>query len=137
MARGKNVIGAINLNENIYGGDIFVPSVQWDGKHMTISSTPKWLRGREGCVVSVYRLKLSGSAATVIGTTKLQSTKNRQRGQTWIHRTNILGMYDDKTLTHISVWAYPKGGQPRDVLAKFDWTNYSPTGVTVSVAPSR
>jgi hypothetical protein len=92
-----------------YGG--FTPSVQWDGKHVTVSSAANAKSGP----VTVYRLDISGSTAEIVGTTELSSTKNHPaESQTWIYRKTIVGIdYYRHFMSQVSLWRYPKGGEPR------------------------
>jgi hypothetical protein len=96
----------LSLNTEIYTGDGFYPSVQWDGKHMTISSYPF------GRPLIVYQLQIAGSKATVLGATMLQSERNQHNGQSWIAGRQILGITTLHSAEHIDFWAYPAGGRP-------------------------
>src|ERR1700722_20962744 len=65
-------ISAIALSKDVYRGYLFVPSVQWDGRHMTISTVPQ-VEGRRGNgSLSIYQLRIDGRSAKVIGTTNLK-----------------------------------------------------------------
>jgi hypothetical protein len=132
LSTGSQTIETVNINQNIYGGYEFNPAVQWDGQHMTISSAPK-VQGRKGSgVVSVYQLGISGSNATVVGTTKLEASENRFRGQSWITGKKILAIYALKGYENIASWQYPQGGNPQNTFVKL--REGSLMGVTVSLA---
>ena len=79
LASGSGSFELIDLNAKLYTGFLFGSSVQWDGKHMTVSSD----HNPQHEAVSVYRLSISGSSARVIGTTSLSSRKERHAGQSW------------------------------------------------------
>ncbi len=136
LAHGSGSIDAINLNHAIYAHIGFLPSVQWDGKDVTISSVPSD-EGHASGLVSVFRLEITGSDAKVIGTAKLETRNNNHAGQSWIQGKRILGVYYYRGTGHVGVWRYPKGGKPArkigDVPAKDIGTFY---GVTVSIPSS-
>lgn len=104
-------------------------AVQWDGQNMTVetlsSGNP---RGR----AIIYQLQITGSNASVIGTTTLLSNKNRYNGgQFWIQGAQVIG--PDNSGNDVAFWKYPTGGKGAKTLRGFAeaW------GVTVSVAPNR
>ena len=135
LANGSSTFEQINLDVTLYTNESgpFLPSVQWDGKHVTVSSTT---RDQEPPgPASVYRLKISGSSASAIGTTTLQGEKDHFSGQLVIRGKTIIGGTYYKGHTFFSRWSYPHGGQPRrDVRTISDAHLW---GVAVSVAPSR
>jgi hypothetical protein len=92
-----------------YGG--FTPSVQWDGKYITVSSAANARTGP----VTVYRLDVSGTTAQVVGATELSSAKDHPpEGQTWIYPRTLIGVdLYRHNMSQISLWHYPKGGEPR------------------------
>lgn len=133
----SSAIEPLSLNANLYSSSAFAPSVQWDGQHMTVSSPAKKPRNSQNSgPINVYRLSISGSGATVIGTTALKDNPERHRGQSWIQGNTIVGVNYDDGRPYITVWPYPKGGAPTTKIKykqELDSTLY---GVTVSVAPS-
>jgi hypothetical protein len=141
LANGSSSFEIISLNVRLSVGPYFRPSVQWDGKHMTVSSASKGMRGP----LSVYQLSISGSSGTVIGTTELTSPKNNFEGQTWIEGegdriigsdVTLLGK-ENKGYMSVSFWLYPKGGRPRQNSIKVgDVRNIELSGATVSAALS-
>jgi hypothetical protein len=140
LANGSSSFEVISLNAKLYTGLYFQPSVQWDGKHMTVSSAPpKGMRGP----VSVYQLSISGSSGTVIGTTELTSPKNNFEGQTWIEGDAIIGSdetplgKENQGYRSVSFWRYPQGGRPRQNIIKVgDERNIELWGVAVSPGSS-
>lgn len=116
----------------------FQPSVQWDGKHITVSSATNFTtRGIQPdspeSAIDVYRLRVSGSHGTIVTTTTLNSGHPKQHiwAQTWIYKDVILGHYILNG-SHVAVWPYPQGGAPKQSFVISDWAE----GLTVSVAPS-
>ena len=104
LASGSSEFEQINLNEPLYKYTLW-PSVQWDGKHMTVASNPY----RKPLLI--YRLHISGSSATVVGTTEVSSSKNYYRGQTWIQGDTIIGTgYAKRNYESAFLWRYPTGG---------------------------
>lgn len=138
-AGSSSSIEPVNVNTPLYGGYAFAPSVQWDGKHMTVSSTLKEGREeRESSPINVYRLSISGSTATVIGTTKLSAPQNRHRGESWIQGNAIVGINYYHGRPQITFWPYPKGGNPsREITHSQNPPGSLFVGVTVSVGSSR
>jgi hypothetical protein len=129
-AGSSSSIEPVTLNKKLFGGDGFLPGVQWDGKKMTVSS-------KTG-LVDVYRLRISGQKATVTGTTTLGNPQKRQRGETYIQGNTITGVYYYRGRPYISFWPYPKGGKPSRVIRQKQYpTGSTLYGVTISVAASR
>jgi hypothetical protein len=136
LATGSSSFEPISLNQVLYTGQLgflFVPSVQWDGEHITVSSASKSADDGYTGVISVYRLSISGSAATIIGTTKLESEKDIQRGESWIQGKNIIGI-DQYHGDNVSSWPYPSGGLSPHTIARIKNAVFG-FGVTVSIAP--
>lgn len=131
-------IELVSLNKSLYDAWYFSPSVQWDGKEMTVSST---LRqggiGSDSGPINVYRLSISGQKATVIGTTRLDAPQERHRGQSWIQGKTIIGINYYHGRPQITFWPYPRGGNPsREITHSQNPAASIFVGVTVSAAPS-
>jgi hypothetical protein len=133
LARGDNNLQAINLNVSLQTGERFTPSVQWDGRYMTVSSTQGSPHVHEP--VAVYRLNISGSQATIVGTMQLDSERELHSGDSWIDGRMIVGIYYLKGRAYVAFWPYPKGGDAHLSIktAKYGYL----FGVTVSRAPHR
>ncbi len=109
-------IGVINLNAKLYGDNFLEPSVQWDGKNMAVSSISY---GPIRSTVVIYRVKVSGSNATVIGTTKLTVKNHARMGQIWIQGDAALSfVISAKFAVGVGIWRYPKGGDHPSILRK-------------------
>jgi hypothetical protein len=131
LARGSSEFEQISLNEPLYKYTLW-PSVQWDGKHMTVSSNP------DRKPLLIYRLHISGSAATIVGTTEVSSSKNHYNGQTWIQGNTVAGTgYAERGNENAFLWRYPAGGVARRQIRKVGVRNPEVAGVTVSVGPSQ
>jgi hypothetical protein len=120
----------ISLKVTLYNWSA-LPSVQRDGKYMTVSSSPP----REP--VYVYRLRISGEKATVVGTTTLSSKKNGEKsGQIWIQGKRVLGAaYFFRGKGGVDSWSYPDAGEPRTIVPRT--VRFAPFGIAVSPATSR
>ena len=103
--------------------------IQWDGKEMTFESRTK---GN----IKILRLQISGSTATVVGTTRLKGAKG-QAAQSWLYGNTIFVPYGNggQFATNIGVWKYPKGGNVETRYRHFGTVSFH--GVTVSAAPGR
>ena len=133
LSNGSSSFETISLPKELYGWS----PVQWDGKHITVSSDPS-VRSRRGGPISIYRLRISASSATILGTTELNSEKNHYEGQLWIQGNTVTGVgayargYENAFL-----WPYPNGGKPRRTIKRVGYRGVELFGVTVSVAGSR
>lgn len=134
LSNGSSSFEMMHLNKSVYTGDLFWPTVQWDGANMTISTIPHTERGKDSGPVSIYQLSISGTNATVVGTTTLNFKKNRHRGQTWIYKSNIIGS-DSYKGGNVSTWSYPQGGKPSQTIEKIP--DIELLGITVSPKQSR
>ena len=107
--------------------------VQWDGKYVTYES----VLPEPG---KIFQLAISGSVATVVGTTKLRSVPHRIF-QSWIYNGTVLVPFNIRGTRPnvVGLWDYPRGGKVAHTIRKFDSykkQTISFQGVTVSVAPS-
>jgi hypothetical protein len=130
LARGSSDFEQIGLKAKLYTSGQW-PSVQWHGLYLTVTSDVS----RQP--ITVYRLHISGSTASIVGTTTLSTAKNYYGGQTWIQGKRIIGVgafkrgYQDAFF-----WPFPKGGEPNRRIRKVGNAPQFLWGVTVSVAPS-
>jgi hypothetical protein len=110
LPNGSNSLVEITVNKTILEGG----SVQWDGQNVTIAD---YNRAAKYAPELVYRLQISGDNATVVGTTKLKSSRNRHIGQTWIQGSSAIGIVGKRRLaTSVGFWKYPAGGRDRHPL---------------------
>jgi hypothetical protein len=90
--------------------------IQWDGTHLA------WGAGN-----AIYRIKIGGGIAHVVGVTRLAEAKDVV--QFFIQGNRIIG--PDIDAADVGVWKYPTGGEPLKLI----YGIFSlPTGATVSVA---
>ena len=122
--------GKGNFKNYTLDGDFAVyGSVQWDGKHMTLSN-PTTDR--------IFRLTFGKSSLKVVGTTQIDGWQNDYSGhwpyvQTWLQRTSFIAQ--SSSLAELGVWRYPKGGHANKVIGPFENGTVNIYGVTVSLAP--
>jgi hypothetical protein len=137
LPHGGTSIKSISLGAQLYSGALFNPTVHWDGKHITVSSYPDGYKSQESGTISVYRLSIAGSRATVIGTTKLSSPKDRNDNPLWIRGGYIAGNFHYRGQDWVGLWPYPAGGEPtHKVKAEKNPFGVVVTALTVS-APTR
>lgn len=127
LPAGRSELTSIRLSKTIRK----VGQIQWDGTYVTIQDRLR---------ASLYRLKISGSTAKVVGTTEFDETGLAQ--QSWIQGGSIVMPYRHsvKATTRLGFWKYPAGGAPTKTLSKKKWgrgTLGAFTGTTVSVAQRR
>jgi hypothetical protein len=103
--------------------------VQWDGNSVTIEGL--------GIVsgVTIYRLTLSGSRATITGKTTFKRV-TRTAQQSWIEGNQIFIPYGTRghgaQRRKVGVWGYPEGGKLQLNIANSATSNFQ--GVTLSPA---
>lgn len=129
LATGSDELLHINLAAPLYATSDLKPSVQWDGRHITVSSAADSSRGGP---ISVYRLSFSGSDAIIVGTTTLSSAKNHYGGELLISGKRILGTYAAGRQADVGLWQYPKGGVPIQSVGKVKGAYFSIWGLALS-----
>ncbi len=104
--------------------------VQWDGSNMTWESTDKHDS-------KLSRLSITGSIATVVGTTMLKGIKNRA-AVSWLYANSVIVPYatDGPNAKKVGVWNYPNGGKHIASFKKFGGKEAILQAVTLSPAPS-
>ena len=96
-------VGASKFTKISLGLSDSAGPVQWDGTYITVEnpiSDPK-----------IYRIAVSGSKGTVVGTTKLGRRVGRYPAYSWIQGDTVIAPYGPSTKNGIvGYWHYPKGG---------------------------
>jgi hypothetical protein len=133
LVSGSADFDRISLNTKLYSSSNIWPTVQWDGKHMAVTSDP------DAKPISLYRLRITGSSATVISSATLSSAANNYSGETWIQGNAIIGVgHARRHYEAAFLWPYPKGGGPDRTIERLGKIPYPlVSGVTISVAHSR
>jgi hypothetical protein len=106
--------------------------VQWDGQYVTVEG----LAGAHaGDATTIYRLQVSGSAATVAGAAHFRNA-GRAVGLSWITGSQVLlpfGTRSDKgSSKRVGVWKYPAGGKRAGVFKGFPGSVTNLNGVSVT-----
>lgn len=132
LTSGSSSFEQISVNTTLHMDFSFElwPSVQWDGKRMTVSSMPH----RQPSYI--YRLRISGSSATVAGSTKLNSQKNAYTGQFVIQGKTVVGLGDYKRGATAFLWRYAKGGSPYRKVQKAGH-GFELRGAAISLGPTQ
>jgi hypothetical protein len=115
LAKGAKSFSDITVNEAITTAG----TVQWDGSSITV------FQGGSGSGI-IYRLKVSGSTATVVGTTMLKDAAGG--GGSWIIGHQVI--VAEQPRAAVQLYRYPRGGNFFKSKAI-----YQATYATVSVAP--
>ncbi|HZY96805.1 MAG TPA: hypothetical protein VFE35_06860 [Candidatus Cybelea sp.] len=127
LSKGRSAFRNYALNGSF---DAF-GSVQWDGKHITLSNPT---------TEQIYRLRFGKSSFKVLGTTQIDGWQNDYSGhwpyiQTWLQGSSFIAQ--SSTLAELGLWRYPQGGKASKVIGPFKSGTVNIHGVTVSLAPNR
>jgi hypothetical protein len=132
LASGSSNFEQIGLSPKLYVGSNIAPTVEWDGKHIAVTSD------QDRRPISLYRLRIVGSSALVISSATLISPKNHYSGELWIQEKSIIGTgYGRRGNENAFLWPYPKGGAPDRTIRRLGMRGVLVSGVTVSVASSQ
>lgn len=120
LPQGGSALINLTMSQQIYGSHI-----QWDGTHLAV--TQRATSNRH--FPFVYRVSVSGSTGTLVGTTTFGRLRGPDSGNvSWIEG-NMITM--DDHLTKLGFWRYPRGGKVDKVVTGFNWGH---AGMTVSRA---
>jgi hypothetical protein len=104
LPRGKSIFTNITVDQYVR----FPGGVQWDGKHLAVGDQ----------VTDIYRLSISGSQGTIVGTTTLASGA-RYVKQFWIQGQTVIApnVYIKKQLrSNVLFYSYPAGGKDTEKI---------------------
>ncbi len=124
LPAGGNALQNITVDQNIQ----FAGQIQWDGQYIAVTTTIH---------PAIEQVQVTGSTATVVGTTELYGVGPRST-QSWIYRDKIIVPTGNSRArsTNILFWKYPAGGYPVRTITGFIGKGHAEvTGVTVSVPP--
>jgi len=123
LLKGSQQLAKITFDQTLGGVD----HAQWDGAHFALQSFQNSQHNKERLLEHVYRLKISGQRATIVGLSHFKNWLARDAGQSWIDGDTIVA-----TPGHdIAFWKYPAGGQAYLVLHPSRVSK----AVTISTAP--
>jgi hypothetical protein len=128
LPKGGSQFQTISMNQTIE----WPGKVQWDGKHITVEDASPTI------AYAIYQFSISGSSATKIGATNLETTGEIH--QTWIQDTKVVvPTVCEETCYGPQVWfyKYPAGGEPLPRKPKGfpHHIGVSALGATVSLTP--
>jgi hypothetical protein len=119
LPTGGSTFENIALGKDVGGGQ-----VQWDGKHIAISSEVSH---------SIVRLSISGSSARIVGRTHLVGALGpHSGGGSWIQDGTVIAPVE-RARDRLGMWQYPKGGKPKSSVRLGREAHV--VGVTLSVEP--
>ena len=100
MPHGSTSLTDITLKQNL---GPFPGAVQWDGKYVALA---------DGTTGELYRIKVTGSTGTVVGTSRFKGDRSTLLAQFWIAGNTIVVPYGvvKRTVKKIGFWRYPAGG---------------------------
>lgn len=121
LPSGASKLETITLNQSVG----FPGGVQWDGKYLAIGDQAYETEDKSG----VYEVSISGSSATVEGTTPLKgSCQVLQFAISTVQGSKVIS--PDSCKNNAKFYKYPSGGSPTKTLTGFQY----PVGATVSPA---
>lgn len=124
LPKGSNALRNIAVGQFVNNAG----QVQWDGTYITVQD-----QFEPG---SIYRLSISGSSATLVGTTKFKHiTRFDSQSWIWAGKVAIPVRKPHSKLQEIGVWEYPAGGAAIHAIASGSGKDFRVYGLTVSVAP--
>lgn len=115
-------------------GNFSPESLQWYSGDLLISAGQL---ERHPTTETIYRVQISGSGGTIVGSTALRTNGKARRAFDGLDRQNILvgktligAGFDNRD---VDAWRFPKGGIPRKLLGPIEGGGY---GVTLSIPPT-
>ena len=120
LPKGSKTFTDISLNQDICG----FGRIQWDGQYMTIEKCPDRV---------IYRVAVSGSSGTIVGTTILNDNTKGPVGEGWLDLQRSLVIVPESHQQHdVGAFTYPGGDKTTQSKTHLRRT----WSVTLSVAPS-
>ncbi len=121
LPKGGSNLQTVHMSQAIH----YPAGVQWDGTYLAVGD--QMYQGRD--VSGIYRVKVTGSRATVVGSLKLTGTCGASDIlQFWISGAHIVG--PDMNCNTEGIYRYPRGGEPIENLSD----PYVTSGATISIA---
>ena len=125
LPQDSNTITTITIS-GLDPYDLEPGRVQWDGSYMALQETS---------TSTIYRVQVSGSTATIVGTTTFNGLYGAADGASWIQGNRIVLPFKlPGQPAAVGIWSYPGGGDVLKTFKKGLGRKY-PTAVAVSVAP--
>jgi hypothetical protein len=108
VPKGKTSFTPIQISGTIG----FPGSIQWDGTHLTVEDAE--YQGQD--TTAIDQLQISGSSATIVGTTVLEGSEEVFEG--WIAGKRLIGPEEGPSFDAVDFWPYPAGGKSIKSLHK-------------------
>ena len=134
LAKGSSNFEQIALASPMYGDTTFPSSVQWDGTYMTVSAANANYGSGRYQPSYIYRLKISGDAATTVSTTTYTGKRKLMTGQVWIDGSHIIASHYHAG-GGVDFWLYPNAGKATAIVPTS--SGVSPWGIAVSPGTGR
>ena len=129
LPKGGKTFTPISLDPkvSVVGGHI-----QWDGHYLALENP-----GLNNVTPAFYQVTVSGSTATVVGTTPLNGAYEAFGG--WIDGGRVIVPFVSSYYgaSRVGYWKYPSGGTAEKVLLNRRYRFQFASSVTVSEAPNR
>ena len=91
-----------------------VRTLQWDGTYLTVEATyDNGLKRSKNWPQRVYRLSISGSSATLVGTVHFDKLRGFDYGTSWIQPDRGIMLF---ARNYYGIWNYPAGGRRLEKL---------------------
>jgi hypothetical protein len=109
LAKNGTSFETLSITPHIEG--VFL-RIQWDGSYLTVEAQSNFKQGTHHAV-SINRLSISGSTATVVGTTQIKAIR-KTAALSWIDGDRALVPYGNagRYNPNIGYWKYTAGGSP-------------------------
>jgi hypothetical protein len=108
LAKGSQSFEKITLNVTLGG----VAHAQWDGTYFALQSFTVPKRGIEKILEHVYRVKISGSAGTIVSVGQFAGWLEKDAGQSWLEGGTLVATPG----AAVAFWNYPAGGKVTKVI---------------------
>lgn len=120
LPHGGSGLANISVSQSIANAG----QVQWDGTYLAVEDLSH---------PTIYQFQVSGSAATLKGTTQLTGAGS-WGGQSWIRAGTVIVPYapSGSSPSAVGYWKYPAGGAPTKTIKKHLGSGVL-AGVTISV----
>ncbi len=123
MSKGASRFKTIAIDRTLGG----VNHAQWDGKFLALQSFGFTLHSREKVPEQIFRLKIEGTTARVVGNSRFVNWLEKRAGQSWIAGDTVVATPEQKVV----FWNYPGGGKAFKVIKPV----HASVAVTISAAP--
>jgi|HubBroStandDraft_5_1064220.scaffolds.fasta_scaffold00905_7 hypothetical protein len=124
LPRGSSTFTDIALNEPLTCRPECDNHMQWDGTYLAITRP-----SQDHKSPIVYRVQVSGSTGTIVGTTKFKGDFGKYSGEgSWIDEASTILDY---RFGSVAIWKYPAGGKIVQVLIK-GLGGFRKPGLTIS-----